>query len=521
MTPKKPSPKQLEQLFQDMEDGTISADDHSWLMSLFRHDADVRKAYWRDHMILASGLHELAEYWGSQQEDATPEPAEIRQRRSWRQSFLTAAAVVALLAIIGSLISIHGGPLPPAVATSGVDSVWRFERGGIDDGGNIIPSTQIIVDKGTVQISTRHRTRMLIEGPAVFNIHGPDKTTLIQGKAWFDVSEKDKGFTVMTDRVRVIDLGTRFGVAATAASDRIQVDSGKVRVESKYPGISASELIKGMATESNLVGRTEPVSFDPDFFLRELPRKLVSIHWSFDELLDGEFPAQANGISAEPLRMKYFDGKDARPKITAGRFGAALDLTNSSVFAESNFAGISGSGPRTIAIWFKGAPIKRRISIYGAEYTPPLVLWGNEMENGASWSLKAHCDSGIFGSQWAENGYKTAGKIGEDNIHDGKWHHLVAVYTGTEDKRDGSPDIRHYIDGERVTTATIRQANPIDTECDSAESHGLRIAYDMLRPAGPGGVPVMIDELHIVRSALDDDRVRSLYLSNQLESEAD
>ena len=124
-----------------------------------------------------------------------------------------------------------------------------------------------------------------------------DRELLMQGKAWFDVSEEDKGFTVMTDRV-----------------------------ESKYPRISASELIKGMATESNLVGRTEPVSFAPDLFLRELPQKSVSIHWPFDELLDGEFPAQANGISPEPLLMKYFDGKNTRPKIASGRFGTSLDL---------------------------------------------------------------------------------------------------------------------------------------------------------------------------------------------------
>ncbi|WP_193211399.1 FecR domain-containing protein [Luteolibacter marinus] len=517
MTPRKPSPRQLEQLFQDLEDGAISAEDHAWLMDLLRHDPEVREAYCLDHMVLAHGLHELAEFWGSEREQPGVEPVEERRRRSWRTSFFAAAALVALLAVAGSLITIHSRRLPPSTVTAGVQSAWRFESGGLGEDGSFLPSTRVQVEHGTVEIMTRHRSRMVVEGPAIIEIHNPVLVSLLRGKGWFDVAEDDIGFTVLTERARVVDLGTRFGVASSRASDRVQVDSGKVRVESRFPGVPSRELGVGEAAETDPVGRSKPVPFDGGVFLRELPRKLVAIHWSFDETTDGAFPSSAEGLDPEPVEVLGLDGKVVKPRLEKGRFGEALDLTEPGRYGKSRFPGISGSGARTIAFWFRGSPIVRRQNVRRESYTPPIVLWGDPSVEGGYWSLRAHCVGGIIGTQWGWDGYKTGGVIGSRDIHDGGWHHLASVFTGMHDK-DGSPEVIHYIDGEPMKTTGAILATGINTLSGDDGAGGLRLAFDPYRNTGAATVPVSLDELYVVRAALDAEQIGVLFRENRLET---
>lgn len=517
MSPRLPSPRQLEQLFQDLEDGALSADDHAWLMSLLRERPEIRAAY-REHMVLATGLHDLAEAWAPDHEEPVRDSAEIVQRRTLRKSFLAAAALVALLAVAGSLIAIRGRMLPPATATAGAGTVWRFDGGGIDGSGSFVPATRVVVEYGTLEIVTRNRTRILLEGPAEFEIHDPQRTSLAHGKGWFDVAEKDTGFTVLTERLEIIDLGTQFGVAASAATDRIQVESGHVRLKSRFPGIPSLDLSTGQAAESDLVGRSKLMPYDPGLFVRGLPREPVSIHWSFDEEQDGAFPATASGIDPAPLRIHSFDGGPASPRIATGRFGSAVDFTGGKLFGESAFPGISGSGPRTIALWFKGKPIPRRMTRRAVDYTPTLVSWGDASVEGASWTLRAHCASGIIGTQWGSNGWTTAGEIGSRNIHDNRWHHLATVFTGKVDE-SGNLEIRHYIDGERVRTTQAVMGVGVETRADRDDpSSHLRIAFDAQDAGGPTHVPAMIDELHVIRAALDDDEIGLLFRENRLEA---
>ncbi len=515
MRNKPPTPRQIEQLFQDLEDGALSADDHAWLMSLLRGRPEIRAAY-RAHMALATGLHDLAEAWAPDHAEPAREHPDILRLRTMRRSFLAAAALIGLLAVAASLIAIRGRMLPPATATAGAGTVWRFDEGGIGGNGSFLPATRVVVDHGTLELVTRHGTRILLEGPAGFEIHDPLRVTLGRGKGWFDVAERDTGFTVLTERLKVIDLGTRFGVATTPASDRVQVESGRVRLESRLPGIPARELTAGRAAEANLVGRTRETAYDHGLFLRALARVPVSIHWSFDGETNGSFPATANGITPDPLRVVGLNGTAATPVTVPGRFGVALDFTSGKYFAESDFPGITGTGPRTIALWFKGRPIPRRHNLRDVDYTPQLVSWGELERQGAYWSFRAHCRAGIVGTQWSGRGWVTAGRIGSQDIHDGHWHHLATVFTGDVDKA-GNYGIRHYINGKRVKSTQVVTGVPIDTRGDgSGPASRLRIAFDILHPGGPAAIPVVIDELHVFRAALDDSQVEDLFRDNRI-----
>lgn len=505
--------RELEKLFQDLEDGAISAEDHEVLMDLLRHSAAARQDYIK-HMALAASLCDIAAACMPDQEKPA-ETHESHQRRSLRRSFLAAAAVVAMMAVAGSFIAIRHQLRPRVSVEQGVVTDWRFSSGGIDADGDFQPGTQVVVSHGTLQLTTRNQTRILLEGPAVFEIHNPLQTTLTSGKGWFDVSEKDRRFTVLTDRLRVIDLGTRFGVAAAAGSDRVQVESGEVRLASRHPGIAPMTLKSGQAAIANPVGRSAPAEYDPALFLNRLPTQVMAIHWSFDEEEDEGFPATAYGLDAHPIRVSSFGGEAAISRVVPGKFGTALDLTDARLFAESDYPGITGSSPRTVAFWIKTRPIPRRETSHGTAYTPPVILWGDSDEPGGIWSVRAHCASGIIGTQWGNRGWVTAGRTGSMILHDLQWHHIASVFTGRT-LADGSSEIRHYIDGRRVETTQAVPDERVDTRIETSPSGKLRLAYDPSFSSGPRNVPVVLDELHIIRAAIDDAGIESLFRENRL-----
>lgn len=507
--------RRLEQALQDLEDGTLSAEDHWWLMSQLRESAEARRAY-REHMAFATALHGSAEAWIPAEglEEAVYQVPPSRWQRFPRRTVFAAAAVVALLAVAVSIIAFRSSRLPPARVIAGAEALWEFSSGGIGPDGEFLPGTRVLVDRGSVEIVTRSQNRMFVEGPTTLEISEPGRVSISSGKAWFETAGTEKDFTVVTDRLRANGTGTRFGVAVSTGGDRIQVEAGELHVESKLPGIPATTLGPGQAASSDLVGRSKPVPVDPGLFLDDLPKETAFIHWSFDEEMSGAFPSSGQGINPAAIRVAGVQGKKVAARPTAGVFGQGLDLTAGDAFGESGFPGISGSGPRTVALWIKGRPMPRRANAKLIEYTPSVVMWGDEAIDGGSWTFRAHCITGIIGTQWGSNGFLTAGKIGSMSILDGQWHHIACVFTG-EVTESGEVEIRHYIDGKRVFTTWATMGVGVDTRVGSDPATRLRIACDSQMPGGPGNVPVMVDELFVIRGALSDAQIKTLCLENR------
>lgn len=516
MNPRIPTPRQLEQLFQDMEDGSIGATDHAWLMDLLRAKPEIRAAY-HEHMALATGLHELAE--ACMTEGRGTHPATFGNRGRWFRSkpFLAAAAGIALIATLGGVLVLTRQSHTPASVAAGAGTVWEFEDGGIGEDGNFLPATRIAVDQGTLQVMTRDKTKILLEGPAVLEIHDPLRVSLSMGKAWFEVAGKEQGFTAMTSQLKVA-RGTRFGISATGGADRVEVDSGLARLESRFPGVDPLELRPGQAADADLAGRIALVGKDPGLFQRSLPKETRAIHWSFDKQGANGFPSTSTGYDSFPLRITGLGSSPPSAKTVPGRFGSALDFTAGDSFGESDFPGISGSGPRTVAIWVRGHPIERRKTPDFEEYTPSTVAWGDESVPGGLWSLRAHCISGVIGTQWGRGSFITAGVIGSQDVLDGKWHHIAAVYDGGVGARNAGEFVRHYIDGRRVKVTYAELGGGVDTRGGGPASN-LKLAFDWNIPGKPGNVPVMVDELHVVRAALSDEQIDILFRENRIAAE--
>lgn len=502
----------LERLLHDLEDGNLSAEGWRTLEQRLIEDPEARRRY-REHMAFASALHAEARAVGEIEGRPPGALAETAPRRVFGRAVLAAAAVLALLAAVASWIVI---PRPePARVVGGPDSSWHFASGGINDQGRLIEGSRVVVSSGTVEMTSTSGTRVLLEAPADFEWKRPLAGELREGQAWFAVARGDEGFTVRLGAAEVVDLGTEFGLRRHPGGDEVHVAVGSVRVGSVFENVRPVELHAGDAVAAGPTGRTRGIPCRPESFVRQLPAAVPMIRWSFDRTADRSLQAESDGPPAHALAILDDQGKAREPVLVEGRFGAALDLGASGFGARSEFAGFAGGVPRTVALWVRGMPHETFVyTPTGRDMHPSLVRWGKGEGEGGKWQLAVSADGTLVVTQWGA-AWVAAVVPQEQKVLDGTWHHLASVFTGRY-LDGGAPEVLHYLDGERLPVHEVAAAVPINTITDDPRSWTLSLG---LQDIGPGAQPPLpdldLDELVLLRHALDDAGVRRLFQTNE------
>lgn len=535
MTPERPSPRQLEQLLQNLEDGSISASDHGWLMALMAEDPAVRREY-RRHMRLASALHE--ESWAHTQrrgglfpvqadseghlpEIHPPRPPLVRWRtrvRAWRQKTavaprLLAAAAVVLLAATLAFFFLRP-PAPVAMVKASPGTVWKFTSGGLDEKRLFIPGTRVSVEAGTLELRSPEGTRVVLEGPAEYEWKDRMNARLESGQAWFAVAKQDRGFTVRTQRSSIVDLGTEFGVRLVPGEEEVHVGIGKVVVQPSVSGISPVQVSAGEAVSGNRQGSTHPIPCEPARFIHAIAERTPFIRWSFDETDGKGFTAQSVGMDNPPLMLVAPNGASVplRGEIE-GRFGKAVDLAAAGAFLRSNFEGILGSVPRTVAMWIRSDGFPTRKLSTGKNFHPSLLHWGF-VSGGSKWNLVTPPSGQSWATVWGDS-WMVAPLPENGTLFDGRWHHVVSVFTGHHDEK-GRPEIRHFVDGVLLPNTAEVVLGPVNTRRNTMKPERLVIGLEE-SPEHPKSVlPMQVDEVVVVRRALDSAMIERLYRTNEL-----
>ena len=90
---------------------------------------------------------------------------------------------------------------------------------------------QVVLASGRVGLRLPNGVSLSLEGPLRAEFVSASRLRLRQGKATADVGKNGKGFIIETANARVVDLGTRFGVAVGASNETdVVVFEGKVDV---------------------------------------------------------------------------------------------------------------------------------------------------------------------------------------------------------------------------------------------------------------------------------------------------
>ncbi len=506
--PQIPNPKELEILFQALEDGVASREELDRLARLLRTSPEVREAYC-EHMLFAAALHtEAVDRQRLMEEDVWPIQ---RRSKAWRIGVpvLAAAALLVLAGVVLSLFAVK--PPPRALVRGSEKAQWSFEAGGIDETRDFTKDSRMVVERGTVRLDFSSGTSVWLDAPATLVIRTRMEVELEEGQGWFDVAKSDKGFSVLTKTLRAVDLGTSFGIATARIGAEVHVTSGEVRVESRLPNQEAHVLGEGMAMASDAVGYLKPAEFDSGKFSKNLSTRKRIAHWSFD----GNEPLQAKTSSGEHafITVEALKGS-ADAEFTAGAKGMALDLGAKGTFAASSYRCPLGSSPRTVAFWFQKKDMREIPWDETGHRNPPVLSWGNDQLESGKWQLNTTGRGSHFATNWGGSWNVSHMEEGTSLV-DGRWHHLAAVFTGEE--IDGAPEIIHYLNGIRMPESALHIKGSVRTRPHPENWRQLVIGYFEVDGSAPGTIPMQIDELVIADFALPEEMILKLAQGDDFE----
>jgi hypothetical protein len=129
-----------------------------------------------------------------------------------------------------------------AMLTRVIDARWKSAP--LRVGSSLEPGS-LRLEAGMAQIVFYTGARIVLEGPAELRLVSPSEAVLSSGKLLAEVPPAARGFRLKTGQLKVVDLGTAFGIDATPGRTEVHVFQGKVEL---LPG-SASEqlLVEGQA----------------------------------------------------------------------------------------------------------------------------------------------------------------------------------------------------------------------------------------------------------------------------------
>ena len=405
------------------------------------------------------------------------------EQRRWLKHSMAAAVLLLLVAASVMWRQLTGGPDFHLEASPGA----RYRLESASTGGSGL--RRLVVDQGSIRLRLEGKVEGIVRGPADLEFGEGLPVVLHEGRARFEVGPGGEGFTVRAGALEVEDLGTAFGVAArTDGRPEVHVFEGRVRISRSTSPMAGEELHKGEARRLGEDGSFETIPLRSAAFPQEFPVPPRHFVLSFDDASSGAFVAEelggGGGFEARP------QGGEGAWALVPGIEGKALELRRG--WVDSDWQGVTGSGPRSVAFWLK-IP---RGSMKG---TPPAIVgWGGlSSERNEKWKVWA---TTMYGrrprpciSLGAEN------FVADVEIDDDAWHHWVAIFPGegAGDRREAEPRI--YLDGKALPlTRHARGTGGRPLVRTLGEDEGglpMRIGYGMEENVRL--FTGVIDELHI------------------------
>ena len=434
-----------------------------------------------------------------------------RKRRLFRLS-LAAGAAAAVLAAVG--LAVWPPASPPAAHLSGsVAAEWA-----VAPRPDLRVGDTLELDAGLAELTLAGGVTLILEGPARVRLAGGARVRLERGCLSARVPKGAEGFQVDTPTSEVVDLGTEFGVCVgDDGSSEVHVLRGRVQARRDVRDAFV-QLVEGHGMRFDALARqVRTIEGDAVRFVRALPgrspRRPNFLHWTFDEGSGRVADDTGSGPGGRryPARLEAYAGGEG-PRWTEGRFGAALSFNGTDAYAITDYPGIGGADPRTIAFWARVPSDFETHQGYG------MLGWG-AMRPGNAWQLSPN--------PWAREGPLGRLRIGTfDNyaigttdLRDDRWHHVAVVMYGGW-AADVSTHILLYVDG-RLEPTTARALRGIDTDIQGPGARALAFGRNLgFRDGQSSGRDRFfrgcLDEVHLFDAALTAAQVRALMESNRL-----
>lgn len=303
--------EELESLLFDWESGSLEAQGVERIREILIIDADARQRFVQMQMITAAmqletdaglappSLDEVSSGSRSRQSlnDRATEPQSLAtsaasrpKRRAFSTSFWLASALALLVCVLGGWIAfsqISGDSADPALlagagdpnerdasreATSHgialitrlVDVAWEVGQPEFEV-GDALPPGRFAILSGHAQVEFLCGATVVVEGPAELELESAALARVRSGRLRAHVPPAARGFSLEVDGMKVVDLGTEFGLSVTPEGANVQVFDGEVELH--RPSDEKRLLSAGQAVVRTAGGLYQESQVTPESFV--------------------------------------------------------------------------------------------------------------------------------------------------------------------------------------------------------------------------------------------------------------
>lgn len=203
---------------------------------------------------------------------------------AWRPGIYALAASLAVLLTGWATGLWLRAPAPQSLETTSFDRgvavlsrTFAVEWAGGEgpQAGDSLPPGRWKLASGIAELEFYNGASVILQGPADLEITSADGGILHAGKLRAQVPEHARGFTITSPDVKLVDLGTAFGMEVGApGGTEVQVFEGKVQLYEPRPGsvpnpgdIPGDELVAGQGRRMSADGGATPIPVLSSAFL--------------------------------------------------------------------------------------------------------------------------------------------------------------------------------------------------------------------------------------------------------------
>src|SRR5579862_4426896 len=424
---------------------------------------------------------------------------------------LAAAAAVVLAVLLAVFAKVPRGETTYegcAILTRALDTRWE---GGGPAVGSVLPRGRLAFEAGVIQVEFFSGARVILEGPADFELVSSNEGLCRFGKLRALVPPQAQGFTVRTPGIRLVDRGTEFGLRLDRSGDaEVHVFQGRVELHSQG---SRSDLPVGRAVRIDPAGAARQIDANPEAFvtlsdlnvrsaleararyarwgaaserLRRDPR--IAVYYSFEDA-----PEWSRELRAQRPERSPLDGAIIGCRWAEGRWQGKKALEFKGPGDRVRFQDAGEYESLTLMTWVRVDALDRPFS--------GLMLTDGWTSGSVHWQITQHgtLRLGIHGDKQM-NDYDTPVVFTPGQF--GRWIHLCTVYN-----RDAR-EVLHYVDGRLANRLALKFDTQLRLGAVELGNWGVPLQGNVYAVRNLNG---RMDEFALFGKALGADEIRELY----------
>ena len=454
-------------------------------------------------------------------------PALLPRRRFTFVTLYGVAAMAACVALVGawawhSLVGESASnnedtTAAVAVLSRGVNLQWEPGSATPATGSPLSPGW-LHLKSGLAQIEFYKGARVLIEGPAAFQLISSGEACCTSGKLSAHVPPQARGFKINTPKGTIVDLGTEFGLDLNEAAAQVHVFKGEVELHQvSSPMQSLKEGQAVALAESSKMLNANAAAFASLNDLEE--RTAVSQRTQFQR-----WQAASTAWNNDPglrLRFDFQDNVESRSLQNLARLGSGVPDGSivGGAWTDGRWAGKR-------ALEFRNVSDRVRLSVPGDVDALTLTAWVRVNGLDRAYNSLFMCEGWANGKvhwQITREGKVRLGVASRDgkphNDYDtpalftperfGQWTHLAVVFDPV------AKEVRHYANGELVARLPVKTVFPLHLSMAELgnwnDGHADRVAIRHLSGA--------MDEFALYSRALGNGEIGAMFEAGRPDSQ--